>query len=423
MKIKIDTGYETSTRILNLCGALRDPDAGIYPLRLWLWAAARRSGDLQGLTCKAIEIIVGARDIDGRVFNALHEFGFIECDDGVRPLRVVPCPDVVEWEPKSRRAKSVELAIGGEISLGGTEIPEAKETPSGVEPIANGARSPSDVGNDEIEDGLDDISFGPSPSEPSKPPVPETAKVAAEASKQSDLSPPAHAFSEPMSSVTGKVTGGGRLVPPPLDPLSSPTISIAINKAISDPDPDPDLTRARAICVAPSTADECGKNVCGKTPHAGLVLEPCGNLPHEEPAPKKKSSRRMPAEGEPEPLSPKWIGYALGLAVKQLRNDEHYAPGDQWWVKNCETFLKGFKEKDDALEKEFVKRIGKFVGQQKFFPWNVDLFLKNWNYLGKTQPGTQFGYHTGTSREELEKYPIGVVPWDFDPNAAPKKDE
>lgn len=79
-EIPINTAYPTHPKTLKLIALLRRPEADIYPIRLWAWAAEyARDGVVKGGGAQ-IELAVGWRGEPGRLSRALVEAEFIEVD-------------------------------------------------------------------------------------------------------------------------------------------------------------------------------------------------------------------------------------------------------------------------------------------------------------------------------------------------------
>jgi len=87
MYLEIDEGYEGHRKTLRLCAIMRDPQADIYPIRLWRWACrSAPDGDLTGMEAGEIELAVRYPALDGRLYEALVKAGFIDDDPSAKRI-------------------------------------------------------------------------------------------------------------------------------------------------------------------------------------------------------------------------------------------------------------------------------------------------------------------------------------------------
>jgi hypothetical protein len=92
MYLEIDEGYFEHPKTLDLCARLQDPNACVYPLRLWKWACrSAKSGKLGKISAFAIEKAVDYEPRDGKCFAALcstpDRGGFIDLsEDGTAEI-------------------------------------------------------------------------------------------------------------------------------------------------------------------------------------------------------------------------------------------------------------------------------------------------------------------------------------------------
>ena len=92
MHVEIDERFLEHQKTLRLCGALRNPQAGMIVIRLWTWALrAAPAGALRGIAANEIEAAVQYQPRDGACYAALVTAGFIE--------ESAPCcPEIiVDW--------------------------------------------------------------------------------------------------------------------------------------------------------------------------------------------------------------------------------------------------------------------------------------------------------------------------------------
>ena len=74
MYLEIDEGYWEHPKTLRLCSSMGNDNAGIYPIRLWIWALrGASSGDISHLSPREIELFVRFQAGDGTLFEALSD--------------------------------------------------------------------------------------------------------------------------------------------------------------------------------------------------------------------------------------------------------------------------------------------------------------------------------------------------------------
>lgn len=79
-EIPFDTAYPSHPKTLKLIALLKKPEADVYPIRLWAWAAEyARDGVVVGGAAQ-VELAVRWRGLPGRLHGALVEAGFLEKD-------------------------------------------------------------------------------------------------------------------------------------------------------------------------------------------------------------------------------------------------------------------------------------------------------------------------------------------------------
>lgn len=88
MYLEIDEGYQEHRKTVHLCGLMMNPEAEIYPIRLWRWAVRScPDGNMRTMSPYAIETILRYRLLDGKLYAAMVEAGFIdEMPDGTKRI-------------------------------------------------------------------------------------------------------------------------------------------------------------------------------------------------------------------------------------------------------------------------------------------------------------------------------------------------
>lgn len=88
MYLEIDEGYQDHRKTVHLCGLMMNPEAEVYPIRLWRWAVRScPDGNLRTMTPYAVETILRYRLMDGKLYAAMVDAGFIDdLPDGTKQI-------------------------------------------------------------------------------------------------------------------------------------------------------------------------------------------------------------------------------------------------------------------------------------------------------------------------------------------------